>query len=234
MQSSTLINRRHSIDSSYFDNIDTQEKAYWLGFIWADGCISKTGPRGSGPNRLRLAQKWSEKEHLEKFQKALKSDYEIKPVEHDNGHTVAQLDINCRPLCEALQNLGYDIKPKRCHIPPIPRSLLPHFIRGYFDGDGALSIYTQTIKKWVVLKQEWSITGNIQFVSEVKDELTKSANVTKDVALKYYKRSPTVATVRYGKRADISLLYDYLYKNASVYLETKHNKFVEFFSRFAS
>lgn len=228
MQSSTMINRQHGINSEYFDNINTQEKAYWLGFIWADGNITKTTPRASGPNRLRIAQKWQEREHLESLKTELNADYNIKPISHDNGCVVGQLDINCRELCKALQNMGYDVKNKRIHLPNIPTNLMQHFIRGYFDGDGALSLYTQTVKQWTIRKQELSITGNIHLMTEIKNVLNNSANVTPTVKLKYYKRSPDTASIRYGKISDILCIYNYLYKDATVYLTSKHQKFVDF------
>lgn len=234
MQSLTMINRTHTVNANYFQNIDCPEKAYWLGFLWADGNIQKTSPRSSGPNRLRIAQKWSEKHHLEKFKTAICADYPIKPISHPGNHTVAQLDINCRPICSDLQKLGYDVKTKRIHVPNIRPELISHFIRGYFDGDGSLSLYTQNIKQWTVYKQEWSITGEKHLITEIKTVLTKNAGVTADVKLKSYKKSPTVASVRYGKKSDIANLYAYLYKDATVYLESKHQKFVDFFSRYAS
>ena len=234
MQSLTMINRRHRINASYFDSIDTPEKAYWLGFVWADGCISKTTTRASGPNRMRLAQKWSERHHLERFNKTIEADYSITCVKHPNGAKVAQLDVNCRPFCEARERLGYDVKAKRVHVPAIPKALLPHFVRGYFDGDGCLSLYDQTVKQWTVHKQEWSITGQRGLMAEIKTILTADAGVTPSVELKQYKRSPDTASVRYGKKADVAKLHDYLYQNASVYLESKHQKFVDFLSRYAS
>lgn len=234
MQPSTLINRTHCINSEYFQKIDTEEKAYWLGFLWADGNIVKTNPRSSGPNRLRLAQKWEEKHHIEKFNQAISSNYPIYLIQHENNHTVAQLDINCRPMCESLQKLGYSVKTKRTHIPCIKKSLLHHFIRGYFDGDGCLSLYVQHIDKWAVCKQEWSITGNKELMNEIKSVLTLNADVTPSVKMKLYKNSPESASIRYSKKTDIQKLYDYLYENATVYLESKHQKFVDFFSRYTS
>ena len=60
MLSSHDINRRHSLNTHFFDTIHNEEQAYWLGFLWADGSWSKTAPRCSGPNRLTLSQKLSE------------------------------------------------------------------------------------------------------------------------------------------------------------------------------
>ncbi len=234
MQTSTQINRTHSINEHYFDKIDTQEKAYWLGFLWADGSISKTAKRASGPNRIRVTQKWDEREHLERFREAISADNEIVPVYHESGHTVAQLDINCRPLCEALQKLGYGPKSIRTHIPKIRKNLMNHFVRGYFDGDGCLSVYVQKTARSDIQRQEWSLTGDKKLMREFKDLLSHEAGTTPTVAMKGYKKSPKTSSLRYGKKADIKLLYDYLYKNASVYLDTKHEKFIQFFSRQAS
>lgn len=231
MQSSTQINRRYTVNEHYFDIIDTPEKAYWLGFIWADGNISKTGARSSGPNRLRIAQKWQEKDHLQKLQTEMNANYPIKCIRHTENHDVAQLDINCRPLCAALESYGYACKEKRTNIPNIRQDLKPHFIRGYFDGDGCLSIYTQTIKRWTINKQEWSLTGHKDLMTNIQQLLTTDAGLTATVKLKAYARSPNTASLRYGKKADIIKLYDYLYKNATVYFPSKHQKFVEFFSK---
>lgn len=234
MQPTATANRRHTLDPTYFNVIDTEEKAYWLGFLWADGNISKTSTRSSGPNRLRIAQKWVERQHLELFKTAMKTDYAIIPVYHENNNVVAQLDINSRPLCETLQNLGYGSKTERITMPRIQKNLIPHFIRGYFDGDGGLSLYFQQIKKWTVPKQEFSITGQTPLMNEIKTVLTNDAGVTPTVKLKRYKRSPSVSSIRYGKKSDIVKLYRYIYENASIYLDSKHEKFVDFFSRYAS
>lgn len=227
-------NRKYTVNETYFDTINTPEKAYWLGFLWADGNISKTTDRSSGPNRLRIAQKKDEEKHLIRFQKEIESNHPLKYVMHKDNHIVAQIDINSRKLCMALQSIGFDNKDKRTQIPKIPNELISHFIRGYFDGDGCLSLYTQQIKKWSVNKQEWSITGNITFISNLQKIITIQAGVTPTVKLKQYKKSPTTASLRYGKIGDIIKLQQYLYRDATVYLPSKHKKFVEFLSRYAS
>lgn len=203
MQPSTKINRKNTVGDTYFDKIDTQEKAYWLGFLWADGSISKTAKRASGPNRLRITQKWSEKAHLEKFRDALSSDYEIDRAKSRSpyGDPPAQLDINCRPLCESLKRLGYGTKDVRIHIPKIPKNLMRHFIRGYFDGDGCLSVYTQQMRQYTILKQEWSITGKEPLLEEIKAVLSRDAGTTPTVSMKPYKRSPGTKSLRYGKKS---------------------------------
>ena len=224
---STTANRKHQLDETYFNDITTEEQAYWLGFLWADGSINKTAKRSAGANRLTLAQKPTEKTHLEKFRKALKTDYEIK-TRKSTG--VCILDINSRPICEALIKLGYGKKENRTNIPIIRTDLIHHFIRGYFDGDGCLSIYDQQVKQWTIHRQEWSITGNPTFIGNVRHLLEHDVETTITVKDKPYKRTKKAITLRYGKQADIEKLYTYMYENATIFLESKHEKFMEYFS----
>lgn len=72
-------------------------------------------------------------------------------------------------------------------------------------------------------------------MQNIKDILTENAGVTPTVKLKEYTRSDSdTVSLRYGKIGDVISLYHYLYDNATVYLESKHQKFVDFFSRLAS
>lgn len=227
MQSSPHKNRKYSVNEQYFNTIDTPEKAYWLGLLWADGNISKTTPRSSSPNRLRLSLKADESHHLELLQTHLQSDHPLKKsVSSYNSQSVV-LDVNSRPLCEALESLGFGLKSERTNIPEIDH--LSHFIRGYFDGDGSLSLYTQKVKDWTIHRQEWSLTGEPEFIINVQDFLSKALNLS-NTKLKKYKRTDKAITLRYGKISDIRSLYDYLYQDASIYMNSKHQKFVEFLS----
>lgn len=231
MQTSNTINRQYTLNENYFDIINSEEKAYWLGFLWADGGINKTTQRASGANRLRITQKWSELKHIEKFKKTINTNYPIRCITHQNGAKVAQMDINSRHLCKTLEQLGYGTKDKRIKVPNISENMLPHFVRGYFDGDGCLSLYTQTIKKWTINKQEWSITGQRKLLLQIKDILTNNAGVTPSVKLKEYNKTKNdIVSLRYGKKSDIEKLYAYMYSNCSVYLNSKYQKFVEYFS----
>ena len=85
------INRKHTVNHHYFDQIDSEEKAYWLGFLWADGSISKTATRCSGKNRLTLSQKIKEIKHLKKFADALHSDSSIQIREPMPNQKIAVL-----------------------------------------------------------------------------------------------------------------------------------------------
>ena len=229
------INRKHTLDQTFFDTIDTEAKAYFLGLLWADGSLSKTTKRCSGNNRLSISQKIDDIDQLHKMQIALNSNYSLYMSTTNNtyskNHKIATLSINSVYLVNQLERLGMYNKENRTSIPEIPNNLIHHFIRGYFDGDGCLSIYQQQIKKWNINKQEFSLTGNEQLLSAIKQILEKSANVSDKVKLKHYKRTNKAVSLRYGKKQDIVSLHQYLYKDATLYNENKRQKFVDFQNR---
>lgn len=227
------INRKYQLNDAYFQTIDTEEKAYWLGFIWADGSIEQTSSRCSGKNRFVLTQKINNLNHLKKFQKAIQNNNPITTKQPMLNKTIAILTINSRPFCKRLEELGFDTKDKRI-VPTIPKHLINHFIRGFFDGDGCLSIYDQKIKKWTVHRQEWSITGPKQLIQQIQKLINDNINVSTNVQLKYYKRTANAVSLRYGKKLDIDTLYKFMYQNATIYLGEKHQKFIDFYSQHQS
>lgn len=115
------INRKYNVNAEYFSDINTQEKAYWLGFIWADGSIGKTAPRCSGPNRFTLTQVETEANHLQAFVQAIECSYTpvLKDFDRPLGKRTLALDVNSRPFCMALENLGYGTKEHRTDIPAL-------------------------------------------------------------------------------------------------------------------
>ena len=68
--------RKYNCNYDYFKEIDTEDKSYWLGFLYADGSIHKT------KHTIDLVLSINEKEHLYKFNNYLESTYPIK-IERD-------------------------------------------------------------------------------------------------------------------------------------------------------
>ena len=131
--------RKHKFNERYFENIDSEEKAYWLGFIAADGCVYKN----KQSYRLQINLKGSDIDHLKKFQKAICSDYKIteKKVGKAQSNT-CQLKINSTKMCNDLIKNNIIERKSIIFEPPIlNKNLMSHFIRGYFDGDGWITSY---------------------------------------------------------------------------------------------
>lgn len=65
--------RRHTIDETVFDCV-TEQSAYWIGFLMADGCVHWNSPRSAS---IILSLTASDRSHVEKFRTFLKSDHPI-------------------------------------------------------------------------------------------------------------------------------------------------------------
>jgi len=126
--------RKYTLDESFFDRIDTEEKAYWLGFITADGCVTRN-------SYLQIGLNIRDIDHLHKFLHALKSTHPVHKREYESRLS-ARIDIRSDRLVNALGTLGIfprkSLTVKPCDA--IPDSLLIPYWRGIFDGDGCLSI----------------------------------------------------------------------------------------------
>lgn len=130
------------LDENYFEKIDTQEKAYWLGFIVADGCIAKS----AGTYRsLRLYLSAKDRDLVSRFSKDIGYSGLIKTPENCNTCRVRNqvgIAFNNQRFCDNLINKGVlDWKKNGGDrlFNYIPGALMHHFIRGFFDGDGCIS-----------------------------------------------------------------------------------------------
>lgn len=219
------INRKHAVNAAYFSQIETERQAYWLGLLWADGNIGKTAKRCAGPNRLRLVQLWTRKKLIQSFLDDINTDVAIKCIKKSGHAPIASVDINSRPLCVSLQTLGFGLKSERVNIPPMGSNLLRHFLRGYFDGDGCLSLYEQQVGDVTVYKQEWSLTGNQTFLENLRNTYEPIIGITSATKMKRYKRTSNAVTLRYGGKYDVLRVCRYMYDGATIYLEEKRMQY---------
>ena len=121
--------RRNEFNEDYFENINTEDKAYFLGFIVADGCVQK--------NYFRIIQK--ETEILYDFKKYIRFTGNIFTSKSKNISTISM--SSNKTICD-LNKLGiHSNKTMVIKYPIIPRNLENHFMRGVFDGDGCVSIH---------------------------------------------------------------------------------------------
>lgn len=127
-----------------FEKIDTVEKAYWLGFLAADGCNYQRQYNAS--IILNIHQK--DIEHLKKFKNFCETDAEIKIYYENEGFSnqtpMCKLVLNSKKISNDLIDKG--IIPNKSLIlqpPNIPEKFFKPFILGYFDGDGSISKSSQ-------------------------------------------------------------------------------------------
>lgn len=127
--------RKYDLNEKYFNKIDTPEKAYWLGFIAADGYIREDRAT------LQIQLQESDKSHLSKFLKAINTEKEIMKIEQ-NGYIGYRILIHSRKMINDLVANGcFQNKSLKLSPPNIDKKLIKYWILGYYDGDGGICIY---------------------------------------------------------------------------------------------
>lgn len=204
--------RKYKFNEDYFENIDTEDKAYFLGFIVADGSIH------CGNNSIKLIQ--SEKNILEKFKKYIEFE---GPIYESKTRNINVLTISSFKTKSDLDNLGiYANKTNVVMYPNIPEHLERHFMRGVFDGDGCISLRTD--------KRDNSNRGQVNICSGSKDFIYEYYNKIVDYAClsgRNKVRCPksTYYVIDWGGLSDVEKIYDFFYKDATVFLERKKETF---------
>lgn len=190
---------------NFFEKIDTEEKAYWLGFITADGSLKKNR------RTLAITLQASDYDHLYKFKKIISPNSHITYYKTRN---IVSLEITSKQIGDNLLNLGitpnktFTVKPAN-----INTDLLRHYWRGVFDGDGCISICK--VKNYLSCKVY--VCGNIYIVTGFRDFLsTYGFNPKQKI-----RPEKSVFRVVYHGNALPKAIMGVLYNNASVFLDRK-------------
>lgn len=225
---------KYYYNEDYFKKIDTAEKAYWLGFLYADGCITRFYRNEKLKSMsLEITLQDSDCGHLEKFKNALESNVPIQHKTINNKYKSDRIVINCTSMCRDLIKLGCTPeKSLTLEFPNqkiLPDEYLRDFIRGYFDGDGGVS-YTEGIyynknrnKEYKQHSYSCYFCGNKQFLTQLKYVLEYNNINVSD--LREDKRSNAVNIYIYGKE-NIERFKNFIYKNNCVNLSRKYDKFL--------
>ena len=218
----SVSSRKYQIDESVFNNIDTQEKAYWLGFLMADGYNHED------INSVSLRLHYKDKDVLEKFKVFLKTDTPIHVYERgpSKDKIYCDLTINSYILSEQLSKLGcVQGKTYTLEFPKIPDNLYSHFIRGFFDGDGCISIIPRKNRREGSKQYQLNFVGKESVLIEIQNIICNNTNVTK-TKLRHRKNS-FAKSISWGGKIVCKRILDYLYKDATVYMNRKFEKYLQ-------
>lgn len=138
------INSTYFSDETYFDNIDTSQKAYFLGLIAADGCIYR---RDGHQGMISLSVRESDIEMIETLRQELGTTKPISIVQDKRRPEtcMATLQITSDKLCNRLLELGIGVRKTfdmsiKDIASSLPKHLINSFVLGYFDGDGSIDV----------------------------------------------------------------------------------------------
>ena len=210
--------REKKVNHNYFNNIDTYQKAWLLGFLAADGSIS------SKCNSIKIALSSIDREILEKIQKEIASERQIRDSETNNGFFVSELMWSSEN--QKRQLARYEIVPnktyKGIHLPKLKTAALQFaYILGYYDGDGCFKNDGTTCKIEIC---SYSPTILQDFADCISAIFSIDKKVYKSHSRKNY------YTLTYSTKDAIKIL-DYMYeimdKHNGFYLQRKYNKYQE-------
>ena len=222
---------KYTCNSDFFEIIDTEEKAYWLGFIYADGFISSSGKHRNKRIGISLAVK--DIGHLEKFKKSINGTMPINTYKVSSGYNTNSIYciilVTDSKLADDLIDKGcYEHKSNIIKFPTknqLPNNLIRHFIRGYFDGDG--SIYYTNKKEDHIPQFSINILGTDDLLEGIANNLIEN-NILNSIP-KFYKRKDgqIVSNFKFGGNRKVEKFCHYIYDNATILLDRKHEKFHE-------
>ena len=202
--------RRYNFNQKYFDKIDTKNKAYLLGFIWADGSI--------GNNTLSIILHEKDNEILEFFKKKLETETNITKVKNKPHNRIS---ICSKYMVNSLLKLGCNYnKTFNLKMPNLKDELMSHFIRGFMDGDGGIHIQTRINKKKEIRKYlSVYFVGTIDMMNSLNNIFNTSYNIN---------LHNNAYHLKIGKQKDCLRILNWIYLDAELYMSRKYEKYIEF------
>lgn len=204
-------------DNTVFDSIDSEEKSYWLGFLMADGYVSKNA------NVVELSLKESDSQHLNKYNEFIKNTQPIKISKttlNNKEYGRCRCFVADKHFHERLIELG--CIPQKSLILKFPNknifkdsSLIRHFVRGYIDGDGCLT-YTKYGRLVI------SIMGTKEFLQEI---LLLYPEYFNSILHKDKRRSLSNTYFISCNCDKADKFANIIYNNSNIYLDRKYERF---------
>lgn len=218
IRDNTENSRKYHHNESYFEVIDTEPKAYWLGFLYADGFIDCQ-------NNIGITLNMKDIKHLEKFKSCIEADNPInlyKGSGYASESEFARILVKSKKMKQNLIDKGmFENKTLILEFPTeeqVPANLIRHFIRGYFDGDGAISYYER--KKVYTI----GFTGTESMMIGIRNFFGAQWSI---------QRKGNACQFNIGGNRQVINISHILYDGSTMFLDRKHEKFTELYSKYS-
>lgn len=217
--------RKYSIDESYFDEIDTPNKAYILGLLYADG--SNFTPKQT----ISISLEENDKHILDKIKDELKYERALEYLDysqkHDFGynyHNQYRLSIFSKHMSEELKKKGV-VKNKSLILtfPTfIDKKLMKFFVLGYFDGDGSFCPHYTKDGKFQPLI---TFTSTQIFCEGLQKYLREELNIPCGNIYDASCHNGITKVLSFSGTQQVKTFLDWLYTDATMYLKRKYEKY---------
>lgn len=209
------------IDQTIFDVIDSEVKAYALGIIMSAGNVSNS------ENTISITLAQDDSYILETINEKLLSGLGNILISHkEDKKPRVVLQFNGEHIKDMLSQYG--VVPAKSHslskLPNnIPEHLYHHFLRGLYDGDGVCSYYTSHKTQKV---RVGFCAANQSFVQDYQNFFIKKINMNKTKIF----NTGGCWQCSWGSKSDLTNFFNFVYKDATIYLGRKYKKLKKFVS----
>lgn len=212
-------------DKNFFDSIDTEEKAYWLGFIMADGNVRTD--KNNNPSQMTIEINKKDIEILNAFKKSIKSNHIIRERSRTTCtgkiSEFCSITISSQYLAKQLVNCG--VVPNKTYIGFINEEifndnedLIFHYLRGYSDGDGTINKRKGNYVFKLVIKSR-------SILNTITNWIKKYCNVDPKITL-WGDKLGSAYRLSVQNKKDYFIFLEKLYKNANIYLDRKYQNYL--------
>ena len=220
--------RQYKINESYFDNIDSPNKAYILGFLWADGC---NFPK-KGTVSMTLDEK--DRDDLDNIRNEIGSERPLEFIDYSNKHDFGytyknqyRLLLFSAHMCKALESIGMvPNKSLVVEFPILSNELVRHFIRGLFDGDG--SICRHQYKNRNSYQHTLTITSTLMICEKLVDIVQNELHINCHIYDASNHNGVTKVFNISGKN-QIKKFMDWIYNESDLKLQRKYERYIQYF-----
>jgi hypothetical protein len=220
VQRRTSGHRKYKLNENYFDDIDTPNKAYILGFLYADG--SNTASKCT----ISMSLQEEDRYILEKMRQEIDSEKPLEFLDYSNKHDGGyhyknqyRLLLFSRHMCETLKKHG--VVPNKSLVLQWPTflrdDLYSHFLRGYIDGDGYIQPH-----KW---EHCVDFISTYDFCKNAQDYIENKLNIKCRLDdAPCHNGITTYLYIRYKEQ--VKRFLDYIYQDAELYLDRKYQTYI--------
>jgi len=212
-----IADHNQTVNWKYFDGPLTAEKVYILGYLWADGGVYDE----KGHSLLKLECHTQDEEILYWVRERLESKHKVSYQEAGKYKPGDGPKITCQICSTNLVRVlvdTYGILPRKsykdCSYPTyVPSTLLSHFVRGYFDGDGCISFSLKS--------RQWYVAGSPRFIAGMQTAIVDQVRIPR---YKLHEQGSLRKAV-WAAKPDLVKLYRWLYQDNTFYCSRKKKKF---------
>ena len=221
--------RKYTCNEDYFKDIDTEQKAYWLGFCYADGYLTRDSQYGSLKFGLSIGR--VDYQHCVKFKEAIEFTGNINEYTVTQGYKIGteynRILITSEVFARNLMSHGLIERKSNIMNPPIgvPEELIKHFIRGFQDANGSIMIVRNKDNPDIP-SYGISFCGTEPLLEWIQDYLVKEGAIPHKYKYKKRKEEHIVTAFNFGGNRQVKHYLGYIYDGATVWLDRKYDRYL--------